>query len=96
MKRFATGAMSFGSISWEVHTTLAKAMNKVNIKVHFSLIGIFDLRMVEDRIVAKEVKIMLGLPLFLMVKVRSLRSNKSRLDVLVLLHTIFQMPKRFK
>ncbi|HPG13013.1 MAG TPA: glutamate synthase central domain-containing protein, partial [Chitinophagaceae bacterium] len=27
-KRFATGAMSFGSISWEAHTTLAIAMNR--------------------------------------------------------------------
>ncbi len=26
-RRFASGAMSFGSISWEAHTTLAKAMN---------------------------------------------------------------------
>lgn len=26
-RRFATGAMSFGSISWEAHTTLALAMN---------------------------------------------------------------------
>ncbi|MGH1435703.1 MAG: glutamate synthase large subunit [Lewinella sp.] len=29
MKRFATGAMSFGSISWEAHTTLAIAMNRI-------------------------------------------------------------------
>ncbi len=29
MRRFATGAMSFGSISWEAHTTLAIAMNKI-------------------------------------------------------------------
>ena len=28
-KRFATGAMSFGSISWEAHTTLAVAMNRI-------------------------------------------------------------------
>jgi glutamate synthase (NADPH) large chain len=28
-KRFATGAMSFGSISYEAHTTLAIAMNKI-------------------------------------------------------------------
>ena len=28
-KRFATGAMSFGSISWEAHTTLAIAMNRL-------------------------------------------------------------------
>lgn len=32
MKRFATGAMSFGSISWEAHTTLAKAMNRIGGK----------------------------------------------------------------
>ena len=31
-KRFATGAMSFGSISWEAHTTLAIAMNKLGAK----------------------------------------------------------------
>uniref|UniRef100_A0A915JCE9 glutamate synthase (NADH) n=1 Tax=Romanomermis culicivorax TaxID=13658 RepID=A0A915JCE9_ROMCU len=29
VKRFCTGAMSFGSISWETHTTLAIAMNKL-------------------------------------------------------------------
>jgi glutamate synthase (NADPH/NADH) large chain len=28
-RRFATGAMSFGSISWEAHTTLAIAMNRI-------------------------------------------------------------------
>uniref|UniRef100_A0A8D8SW26 Glutamate synthase [NADH] n=1 Tax=Cacopsylla melanoneura TaxID=428564 RepID=A0A8D8SW26_9HEMI len=32
VKRFATGAMSFGSISIEAHTTLAKAMNKIGAK----------------------------------------------------------------
>ena len=32
VKRFATGAMSFGSISIETHTTLAKAMNKIGGK----------------------------------------------------------------
>ncbi|MFV0606964.1 MAG: glutamate synthase large subunit [Niabella sp.] len=31
-KRFATGAMSFGSISWEAHTTLAMAMNRLGGK----------------------------------------------------------------
>jgi glutamate synthase (NADPH/NADH) large chain len=31
-RRFATGAMSFGSISWEAHTTLAIAMNKLGAK----------------------------------------------------------------
>jgi glutamate synthase (NADPH/NADH) large chain len=29
VKRFSTGAMSFGSISWEAHTTLAIAMNRL-------------------------------------------------------------------
>jgi len=29
LARFATGAMSFGSISWEAHTTLAIAMNRI-------------------------------------------------------------------
>ncbi|XP_076371707.1 uncharacterized protein LOC143257208 isoform X2 [Tachypleus tridentatus] len=32
VKRFVTGAMSFGSISIEAHKTLAKAMNKVGAK----------------------------------------------------------------
>jgi glutamate synthase (NADPH) large chain len=32
MKRFATGAMSFGSISYEAHTTLAIAMNRIGGK----------------------------------------------------------------
>jgi len=32
IKRFSTGAMSFGSISWEAHTTLAIAMNKIGAK----------------------------------------------------------------
>jgi glutamate synthase domain-containing protein 2 len=32
VKRFATGAMSFGSISLEAHTTLAVAMNRVGGK----------------------------------------------------------------
>ncbi|CAH1799875.1 unnamed protein product [Owenia fusiformis] len=32
VKRFCTGAMSFGSISLEAHTTLAKAMNKAGGK----------------------------------------------------------------
>lgn len=31
-KRFATGAMSFGAISWEAHTTLAIAMNRLGGK----------------------------------------------------------------
>ncbi len=32
VKRFSTGAMSFGSISWEAHTTLALAMNRIGGK----------------------------------------------------------------
>lgn len=32
VKRFATGAMSFGSISYEAHSTLAIAMNKLGAK----------------------------------------------------------------
>lgn len=32
LKRFVTGAMSFGSISWEAHTTLAIAMNRIGAK----------------------------------------------------------------
>ncbi|VDM96299.1 unnamed protein product [Thelazia callipaeda] len=32
VKRFVTGAMSFGSISWETHTTLAIAMNRIGGK----------------------------------------------------------------
>ncbi|MCI4667033.1 MAG: glutamate synthase large subunit [Bacteroidia bacterium] len=32
LKRFATGAMSFGSISYEAHSTLAKAMNRIGGK----------------------------------------------------------------
>ncbi|KAF0118839.1 MAG: glutamate synthase (NADPH/NADH) large chain, partial [Rhodospirillaceae bacterium] len=32
LKRFATGAISFGAISWEAHTTLAIAMNRLGGK----------------------------------------------------------------
>ncbi|MBB1074294.1 glutamate synthase large subunit [Rhodoferax sp. 4810] len=32
VKRFATGAMSFGSISYEAHSTLARAMNQIGAK----------------------------------------------------------------
>ncbi|VFM95899.1 MAG: glutamate synthase (NADH) large subunit [Candidatus Kentron sp. G] len=32
IKRFSTGAMSFGSISWEAHTTIAIAMNRLGAK----------------------------------------------------------------
>jgi glutamate synthase (NADPH/NADH) large chain len=36
VKRFATGAMSFGSISYEAHSTLAKAMNNIGGKSNTS------------------------------------------------------------
>jgi glutamate synthase (NADPH/NADH) len=39
VKRFCTGAMSYGSISLEAHTTLAQAMNKIGGK---SNTGVFD------------------------------------------------------
>lgn len=29
LKRFSTGAMSFGSLSWEAHTSLAIEMNRI-------------------------------------------------------------------
>jgi len=32
VRRFATGAMSFGAISWEAHTTLAIAMNRLGAR----------------------------------------------------------------
>ena len=32
VKRFATGAMSFGSLSWEAHTNMAIAMNRLGAK----------------------------------------------------------------
>ena len=32
VRRFCTGAMSYGSISWEAHTTLAVAMNRLGAK----------------------------------------------------------------
>ncbi len=35
VKRFATGAMSLGSISTEAHTTLAIAMNRIGGKVEY-------------------------------------------------------------
>lgn len=42
VKRFATGAMSFGSISLESHQALAVAMNKVNILNKSSLRIFYD------------------------------------------------------
>lgn len=43
VKRFATGAMSFGSISLEAHQTLAIAMNKVGGECLFILYDSFVL-----------------------------------------------------
>ncbi|MBV9960725.1 MAG: glutamate synthase large subunit [Parafilimonas sp.] len=43
-KRFATGAMSFGSISWEAHTTLAIAMNRLGAKSNTGEGGEDDVR----------------------------------------------------
>jgi glutamate synthase (NADPH/NADH) large chain len=43
-KRFATGAMSFGSISWEAHTTLAIAMNRLGGKSNTGEGGEDDVR----------------------------------------------------
>jgi len=43
-KRFATGAMSFGSISWEAHTTLAIAMNRLGGKSNTGEGGEDDIR----------------------------------------------------
>jgi len=38
VKRFCTGAMSYGSISLEAHTTLAIAMNKIGGKSNTGLL----------------------------------------------------------
>ncbi|MGN6214675.1 glutamate synthase large subunit [Parafilimonas sp.] len=43
-RRFATGAMSFGSISWEAHTTLAIAMNRLGGKSNTGEGGEDDVR----------------------------------------------------
>jgi glutamate synthase (NADPH/NADH) large chain len=43
-RRFATGAMSFGSISWEAHTTLAVAMNRLGGKSNTGEGGEDDIR----------------------------------------------------
>jgi glutamate synthase (NADPH/NADH) large chain len=43
-RRFATGAMSFGSISWEAHTTLAIAMNRLGGKSNTGEGGEDDIR----------------------------------------------------
>ncbi len=47
-KRFATGAMSFGSISWEAHTTLAIAMNRIGGKSNSGEGGEDPIRFVPD------------------------------------------------
>ena len=47
-KRFATGAMSFGSISWEAHTTLAIAMNRIGGKSNSGEGGEDPIRFVAD------------------------------------------------
>ena len=47
-KRFATGAMSFGSISWEAHTTLAKAMNRIGGKSNSGEGGEDPIRYIPD------------------------------------------------
>jgi glutamate synthase (NADPH/NADH) large chain len=49
MKRFATGAMSFGSISYEAHTTLAKAMNKIGGKSNSGEGGEDEIRYKPDK-----------------------------------------------
>jgi glutamate synthase (NADPH/NADH) large chain len=48
-KRFATGAMSFGSISWEAHTTLAKAMNRLGGKSNSGEGGEDPIRFTPDK-----------------------------------------------
>lgn len=45
LKRFATGAMSFGSISHEAHSTLAIAMNRIGAKSNTGEGGEDDVRM---------------------------------------------------
>ena len=47
-KRFATGAMSFGSISWEAHTTLAIAMNRIGGRSNSGEGGEDEIRYVPD------------------------------------------------
>ena len=48
VKRFATGAMSFGSISWEAHTTLAIAMNRIGGKSNSGEGGEDEVRFTPD------------------------------------------------
>uniref|UniRef100_UPI004048CF7C glutamate synthase large subunit n=1 Tax=Roseivirga sp. TaxID=1964215 RepID=UPI004048CF7C len=49
LKRFSTGAMSFGSISEEAHTTIAKAMNKIGGKSNSGEGGEDAERFTEDK-----------------------------------------------
>jgi glutamate synthase (NADPH/NADH) large chain len=49
VKRFATGAMSFGSISKEAHETLAKAMNRIGGKSNTGEGGEDEARFADDR-----------------------------------------------
>lgn len=44
MRRFQTGAMSFGSISWEAHTSMAIAMNQIGAKSNTGEGGEDDIR----------------------------------------------------
>ena len=48
VKRFATGAISFGSISIESHKTLAIAMNRISAKSNTGEGGEFIERLVDD------------------------------------------------
>src|SRR5262249_15242525 len=49
VKRFATGAMSFGSISKEAHETLAKAMNRIGGRSNTGEGGEDEARFADDR-----------------------------------------------
>ncbi|HWR14373.1 MAG TPA: glutamate synthase large subunit [Terriglobales bacterium] len=49
VKRFATGAMSYGSISKEAHETLAKAMNRIGGRSNTGEGGEDEKRFVDDR-----------------------------------------------
>jgi len=49
VKRFATGAMSFGSISKEAHETLAQAMNKIGGRSNTGEGGEDEVRFADDR-----------------------------------------------
>ena len=49
VKRFATGAMSFGSISKEAHETLARAMNRIGARSNTGEGGEDEARFADDR-----------------------------------------------